>query len=393
MKRIIVLAGLSVIVSHSLSRQAYPVLLTAIRDDLLGGSNQRAGFLVTVTFLAYMVGVATMTIVSGRTEPRSTLLVGLWLSSSGFAVLALAHQFSSLAAGLGLAGLGSAGIWMSVPAIATGAVSPERRGVVMGAMSSSMGIGLVVLGQGVRLVRQAAGDQTVWRPIWVVAALFALVLSALVALFLRTEPTERQSTSLSLSVLRQVDGWVPLTIAYVLFGMLASSYAPFLGAKLTDDGFSSGHVATLYSLIGLSAIIGATSLGRLSDKVGRRPVLTGSMLALALSCGLLLFGREPFATLSVLLNGSASFAYPVLVATVLRDQVSDRLFSNALGVITLIYGVSLTLGPMVAGAIGDSRVGFDLLYACMAVMAIFAAAAVSAIPGRRTSRGPVPVGS
>ena len=95
----------------------------------------------------------------------------------------------------------------------------------------------------------------------------------------------------------------------------------------------------------------------------------------------------------MLLNGSASFAYPVLVATVLRDQVSDRLFSNALGVITLIYGVSLTLGPMVAGAIGDSRVGFDLLYACMAVMAIFAAAAVSAIPGRRTSRGPVPVGS
>ena len=76
----------------------------------------------------------------------------------------------------------------------------------------------------------------------------------------------------------------------------------------------------------------------------------------------------------------ASFSYPVLVTTTLRDHISDRLFSNALGTITLIYGVSLVLGPMAAGAIGDSRYGFDALYALVVAAAVGAVLCIAVLP-------------
>lgn len=368
-------------VSHTLARTAYQVLLTAIRDDLLDGSNQRAGFLATVTFIAYMVGVAAMTQFSGRTEPLTTLIVGLWAALGGFLVLAIAGSFVTLCVGVAMAGLGSAGIWLSVPAIATGAVTADRRGLVMGFLSSCIGFGLVLVGQCVRLIRALLDDDSAWRQMWTIGAVFTAVVLTLVVLFMRPEATERAETSINLRVLRQVDGWLPITGAYILFGLVISGYAPFLGAKLTEDGFSEAHVATLYSAIGLSAIFGAVSLGRLSDRIGRKPVLVTAMAMISLASLLILVGREPFAAISVIINGAFSFTFPVLVTATLRDQISDRAFSNALGALTLIYGFSLFLGPVAAGAIGDSSAGFDLLYLVVALLALGAAGLVLLMPG------------
>lgn len=373
-------------VSHTLARTTYQVLLTAIRDDLLSQSNQRAGLLATVTFVAYMLGVAVMTQFSGKIEPLVTLVLGLWVCLGGLMVLTVAEDFAQLAAGVALLGSGSGGIWMSVPAIATGAVDASRRGMVMGFLSSSIGFGLVLIGQCVRLVRGFLGDDGAWRPLWAIGAGFTAAVLVLVLVFMRPGATEQSNTKISLANLRQVDGWVPLTLAYILFGLVISGYAPFLGAKLTEDGFSEGHVATLYSLIGLSAIIGAVSLGRLSDRIGRRPVMASAMAMIGIASLLVLTGREPYATISAVINGSFSFAFPVLVTATLRDQVSDRAFSNALGALTLIYGVSLFVGPLIGGAIGDSSAGFDLLYLLVAVLALGSAGLVLLVPSRAQAR-------
>lgn len=380
-------------VSHTLARTTYQVLLTAMRDDLLNQSNQQAGLLATVTFIAYMVGVAIMTQFSGRFEPLVTLILGLWVCIGGLLILTVAGDFAQLTGGVALLGSGSAGIWMSVPAIATGAVNASRRGVVMGFLSSAIGFGLVLIGQCVRLVRGVLDDDAAWRPIWAIGAAFAAIVMLLVIALMRPEPTEHADTRISLANLRQVDGWIPLTAAYILFGLVISGYAPFLGAKLTEDGFSEAHVATLYSLIGLSAIFGAVSLGRLSDRVGRRPVMATAMVMIAVASLLVLTGREPFASISAIINGSFSFAFPVLVTATLRDQVSDRAFSNALGALTLLYGISLFVGPVIGGAIGDSAAGFDLLYLLVAIMAVASALLVLVVPSRPEAPQPATAGS
>lgn len=359
-RRTVVLAGGCTIVSHTLSRQTYSLLITAMEDDL-GFSHQRAGYLFTAIFFAYLAGVAMMTVLSGRLAPKRTLVAGLCSSATGFVVLGVVSQFGLLAVGFLLAGLGSAGIWLSVPTIATSVVAPSHRGTLMGYLSASMGVGLVIIGQVVRLVRAGAEDEGLWRPFWIGAAVFSYVVAALVAAFMPTDTTEAFRSRLTLSNLRAVPGWIPLTGAFLMFGLIVSSFSPFLGPKLEEDGFSRGHVSTLFSLLGLAAI-GAIAFGRLSDRVGRKRILIGAMTMVGVSSLLIVVGREPYVSLGVLLNGAASFSFPVMVAALIRDHVSDRTFSNALGAITLIYGVSLFTAPLIAGPIGDSTAGFDLLY-------------------------------
>ncbi len=379
MIRTFLLVGLCVTVSHTLARQTYPILLTAISDEF-GLSTQLAGGLVTATFLAYMVGVGTMTHISGRVEPKRTMVAGLLLAASGFTVLAFANGFTSLAIGIAVAGLGSSGVWLSAPVLVTSVVSVERRGMAMGFLSSAIGVGLLVVGQTIRVVRQALEDDSLWRPIWAGAAIYTAVLAVAVALALNPPSSERVATRLNLDAARQVPGWMQLTGAYLLFGLIVSAYAPFLGAALEHDGFSRAHVATRYSLLGVAAIVGALSLGRLSDRIGRRPVLTFALVGIAVACALITTGREPFVTLSVIINGGTSYAFPVLVTAQIRDHLSDRSFSNALGAITFIYGSSLALGPLVAGSIAQSALGFDGLYWITAGVAVTAAVVTARLP-------------
>ena len=99
---------------------------------------------------------------------------------------------------------------------------------------------------------------------------------------------------------------------------------------------------------------------------------------------LVLTGREPFASIAAAVFGACSFAFPVMVATVVRDHTSDRAFSKALGAMTLVYGIGLVLGPVVAGAIADSRFGFDLVYQLVAVSTLVAIGLVWRLPTIRT---------
>lgn len=369
MKRTVAVMALCAVVSHTLGRSTYPILLPAIEAELLS-SHQESGLLTTVNFGGYMLGVLVMTSVSGRFEPARLLAGGLASSTVGFVLLASAAGFWTLAAGLLLTGLGSAGIWMTAPIIATGVVPADRRGTVMGLLSSTMGLGLIVVSQGTNAMRAVGDDDGLWRPTWSVAAVYGGLLLAAVIAVLRLPATNRIAGGVSLQRLRTVPGWVPITVSYWLFGFVVSSFTPFFGAALEDVGFSRAHVGNLYALFGLSAVFGAVSLGRVSDRTGRQPVLVGALLVMAAAALLVLTGTEPFAAAAAIGFGAASFTFPVLVAAYLSDHLQERAFSNAFGALTLFYGSALVTGPILSGTIGDSSLGFPVVFSLVAAAAV-----------------------
>jgi len=383
-KRTIALLALATVVSHALARSTFPILLPAIEDDLLG-NHQQAGLLTTINFGAYLAGVALVTTISGRMEPVRLLYSGLVSAGAGFVVLATADGFAELALGQALAGMGSAGIWMSAPIIATATVAPNRKGTVMGLMSSTMGLAIFVISQGTNVMRRVQDNDQAWRPTWLAAAGFVVVLLAAMVLVLRTPPTARITGGVSLARLRAVPRWPALMIGYCLFGFVVSSFTPFFGAALEENGFSRGHVGNLYSLFGLSAAVAAVGLGRVSDRIGRRPVLVGALVTMSGAAMLVVAGREPFAAVAALLFGAASFTFPVLIVTYLSDHLQGREFSNALGALTLIYGAALAAGPFVSGTIGDSRFGFDVVFMIVAVLAVAGAVSIGQLPNERHS--------
>ncbi len=89
MKRTVALVALAVVVSHTLGRSTFPILLPAIEDELLANHTQ-AGLLTTIHFGFYLAGVGLVTIIASRFEPIRLLQSGLVLATIGFVLLATA---------------------------------------------------------------------------------------------------------------------------------------------------------------------------------------------------------------------------------------------------------------------------------------------------------------
>lgn len=179
----------------------------------------------------------------------------------------------------------------------------------------------------------------------------------------------------------------PLTIVYLTvfldllgFGIILP-LLPFYAEEFGATGFWVGALLTAYSA---AQLVGAPVLGRISDRVGRRPVLlaslAGSALSLALtgvanSLALLLLGR----VLAGLFGGSIATAQ-AYIADVTRPEERARF----MGLLGAAIGMGFVFGPAIGAALGG--LGFGA--AAFAAAGLAAANLLVATFALRESRPP-----
>lgn len=367
----------SVIVSHIFARTTYALLLPAISDDLIP-SYSAAGFLGASYFAGYLLGVIGVTVVSSRIEPIVLMRTGLALSVLALGVLATAPRFSVFASGVFFAGMAGAAIWIPAPTIATSLMPARHRGLVIGALTSTMGFGLLVLSQGTNLFRYAVDDDSAWRPIFGIEVFVTLVIliAALVLVRLpRMAAGGPRRPLFSFDSVRSIPQWKLLTISYTVFAVLAGAWTQFMGVAMRDDaGFSSAHVTNLYSVLAIAAVPGPLLLGRLSDRIGRdRAMAIAAGLACCASL-MLPLGSEPFAAIAVALYGAGSFGFPPLAAAAVRDHLEGGAFGTAFGTMTILYAVVSMVSSQLAGFLADVTGSFTVGYLLLAVGALVSGA-------------------
>ena len=117
---------------------------------------------------------------------------------------------------------------------------------------------------------------------------------------------------------------------------------PFYGQELHATAFEIGLLFSSYSL---AQLVFAPLLGRLSDRVGRRPVLLVS-IAGSLAAYLLFAAASSFAVLLLArtLAGIAASNYAIAQAYV-ADVSSRENRSKAMGLIGSAFGIGFVLGP------------------------------------------------
>ncbi len=106
------------------------------------------------------------------------------------------------------------------------------------------------------------------------------------------------------------------------FDLLEVALGSALSAVFSSAPYSvpRDHLSVLLSAVYLGAIVGAPAMGWLADKVGRRTVLTGGLLWLALtSLAMTMTDRIAFLTIFRLFAGIALGAYPPLMLAYLAD--------------------------------------------------------------------------
>ena len=366
---------LASMVAQSFGRFTYPVLLKAIDAEVLG-SLTKAGSLGTVSLAAYLVGTAVVSWASTRFDPTSIVKVGLSLSLIGLLVLWTASSFAALAAGLAVAGLGSAGVWVPAPGIAATLAGPERAGMAIGIVGAGIGLGITIVGPLTNLVRAVAGPGA-WRPVYgIEAAVAAAVLVAVVA-FVRPAGGRVAGGGTAgrprLSAVRNVPGWPWLIAAFGVFGAGYSLFFYFFITQLQDEGWSQSSTNLVSSLLGAASIAGGIVFGRLSDRIGRPPAMVAAFVILASAPLLTLTARLLPVLLGAVGYGLCVSGAPTAIGAHVADHLSGRAFGAAFGSLTFVFGVGQLAGPQVAGFVADRTDSFAVPFVASSLLALVGA--------------------
>ena len=150
--------------------------------------------------------------------------------------------------------------------------------------------------------------------------------------------------------------WSTVALDMVGFGMVV----PILGRYADRFGASGFEVGLLFTSFSIAQFVFAPFMGRLSDRIGRKPVIIISLLGTAVGS----FVTGAAGTLWVLFLGrfldGASGASVSVAQSAITDIAPPEQRARLLGMLGAAFGVGFVLGPAIGGlaALGGPHVPF-----------------------------------
>jgi predicted MFS family arabinose efflux permease len=359
---------LAVTVGAAVANRFYIEPLLSLVARTLHVSTVASGLLVTFAQVGYVLGLVLLVPLGDLLERRR--LVSVMLLAAGLAAIgcAAAPNLPVLAVALFALGLLSVTAQILIPLAATLA-APEERGRVVGIVTSGLLIGVLAA----RTASGVAADFGGFRLIFAFAAIAMLTLSILLWRRLPAgAPTEEGGYP---SLLRSI--WTLIAEEPVLRQRMALAFLHMacFSVLWTPSAFLlSGppyHYNTmiigLFGLAGIAGALAAPLAGRLGDRGYGRLAVTGSLLVMLASWGLLAIGGS---SLVALIAGIALLDLGVQGAHInhqrtiyaLRPDARSRLntaymvaffFGGVLGSLlaVMVYGSYGWLGDCILGAV------------------------------------------
>ena len=356
---------LTSLVVIAFARMAYGVILPSMRTDL-GLSYQQAGVLGTITAFGYLLFVLAGGVASARFGARPTIVFGLASVALGFMGLTVASEYPLLLGLMALLGFGTA--FSFAPMVSLLATwYPEKRGLVIGLMTSGVGLGMLVVGGLVPWMADLFGNNG-WRVSWGVFGGVAIVVAVLITLFAKDPPALAGSATESPP---SAEKWriyrhprvVTVALVYGIIGVTYIVQAIFMISFMVEEGHAESTAGMFMAMMGLMSVAAGPLWGWLSDFWGRGNALTASLALVTLGMGLPLLDQSlitfflHFLVLGLSVNGM--FA---LIQASATDQVAPRYIPIAFSFVTVFFASGQLVGPAVAGWLIESGGGFKVAF-------------------------------
>lgn len=374
---------LSTMVAIAFARMSYGVILPYMSKSL-SLSYKQAGFLGTITSLGYLCLVLIAGIVASKWGGKKTILSGISCTTISFLGLAFTQNYAMSIFFMLFLGIGTAFTFTTLISTVT-AWFPNKRGFVIGLMTSGVGIGMLLTGFLVPFANEWIPNDG-WRYVWALFSLVGLITLIMIFLFIQNPPNHSAQTSdknvknkpvRTLALYKNIN-LILVGLIYGIVGLTYLAQSIFIMSYMLEYGIDPKIAGQLVALNGIISIFSSPIWGYISDRVGRSNaiIITCALTCTAMAIATISQTLPAFALHMILLSSTVSGLFTLVQASSM-DQVDEpHEMPIAFSYVTFYFATGQLIGPIVSGWLiedfGGFKSAFFALTLTLAVGILFA---------------------
>lgn len=347
--RQLVLGMMALFIVIALGRFAYTPILPFMQLDT-GLDNKSVGLLATFNYLGYLIG-AMLPIFYIMKNKVFDLKCYLLLNVATMLLFGVTDHFVIWSLLRLLNGISSGAVFVLASNIVLEALHLARREGIAGLLYSAVGLGLFSSSLFIFLYT----DVTHWRETWIWLGSAAFILTLIIIVRLRENPTSPEPASHEAhgpdKVIRYSKKfYIPFAIAYFCEGSGYIITGTFLVAIVKTMPTLSEYAALSWMFVGLGAIPATVLWSMIGQRIGICLSVILAFLLQIVAVLMPIFTVNAFAiALSSMIFGATFLGLTTLFMSKSHQITFETKGNNLVAVMTLIYSVGQMIAPYISG--------------------------------------------
>ncbi|WP_086428901.1 YbfB/YjiJ family MFS transporter [Staphylococcus cornubiensis] len=347
--RQLLLGMMSLFIVIALGRFAYTPILPFMQLDT-GLNNKSVGLLATYNYLGYLIG-AILPIFYIMKHKVFDLKCYLFINVATMILFGLTDHFVIWSFLRLLNGVTSGAVFVLASNIVLEALHLARREGISGLLYSAVGMGLFSSSLFIFLYT----DVTNWRETWIWLGAASFILTLIVILRLRENPTVHHTESHEEATHTKVISYskkfyIPFMIAYFCEGAGYIITGTFLVAIVKTMPELSEYAALSWMFVGLGAIPATVLWSLIAQKIGICPSIILAFLLQIVAVLMPIYTVNAFAiAASSMIFGATFLGLTTLFMSKSHQITFETKGKNLVAFMTFIYSVGQMIAPYISG--------------------------------------------